>query len=195
MNFKFKLTFLLFLLFFSLFLSCKAEKETLQKKSSPQTKKKTDLRINIQEKDVTSFLTHTKKINTISTNQVKKIKSSDSKANPEVIRRGIKKAVDNYLIGQGFTPSDFYSKGNRIMKIFFSIKMKNDPDILESKRKALERSGLKKEEIEENLKIMKKTSEELYRQYTEGVTDKEKNLVEKYLPAIEKIVQGRTIKM
>lgn len=148
-----------------------------------------------EEKDVDLFIKHSKGVNEIALRHDEELKNLKNRSESGKIFAAGKKEISEYLTGAGLNPDDYMKKSGRIIRVYLAKKLKNDPAVMEEKKKAIEgmeKDPAKKQELFDSAK---KVSDNLYNMYMRGITKPEEEAIDKRFKDIDALMKDQKITM
>ncbi len=143
--------------------------------------------LSISQKDIDLFIKHKHKIEEITSIFNKRLTKSKSAERKQIFEEG-KKEINNYLESQGLNPEIFMHKSKKILKCYLALKETGEEN-LKRKKLELEKREIPKEQAKQELEFYKRSAENFFRSYTEGLTEYEIRLIERNLKKISGVVE------
>lgn len=151
--------------------------------------------LTLSQNDIDLLIKHKSRIDQITGKYDQELRKARGQTKTQIIEKG-KSEINKYLESNDLNPVVFMRKSKKILKGYFAF-YETGPESLERKVKFLESQELTEKQFNKTLEAYKKSNEELFKEYTSGLSDYEIELIKmnvKNLSGMMKSSSGGTVK-
>lgn len=159
--------------------------------SSCKRKNKEDADLTLSQNDIDLLVTHKKQIDIITGKYDRELQKSPANAKAQVVQNG-KDEINRYLESKNLDSVVFMRKSKKILKGFLAFH-ETGQEALERKIRLLQTQELTEKQYEQALEAYKKSNDELFKEYTSGLTDYEIELIKMNIQKLSGVVKYSTV--
>ncbi len=148
--------------------------------------------LTLSQNDIDLLVTHKDQIDMITGKYDRELQKSSNQAKAQIIENG-KTEINRYLESKGLDPIVFMRKSKKILKSYLAF-YETGPEALERKTKLLQSQEMTEKQYEQALEAYKKSNEELFREYTSGLTDYEIELIKMNIQKLSGAIKYSPVK-
>lgn len=160
--------------------------------SSCSRKNSENADLTLSQNDIDLLVTHKAQIDRITGKYDRELQKTDAQMKAQIIENG-KTEINRYLESKGLDPAVFMRKSKKILKGCLAF-YETGQEALERKTKLLQSKEMTEKQYEQALEAYKKSNEELFREYTSGLTDYEIELIKMNLQKLSGVIKHSAVK-
>ena len=143
--------------------------------------------LTITQGDIMLLIEHKKMIDSITARYDKKISEAEPSAAYKLIEEG-KGEINQYLESKGLRPEIFMKKSKKILKCYLAFNEISD-ETMQKRIEMLKQNDTSERDIEIKVNAYKKAGEAFFKEMTEGLSEKEIDLVKSNLKNIAPVTE------